>query len=252
MAEKISIQLRISPGEAKGGCTKNIKVGGMRLSVRVPAGVSNGRVLQLRGVPFPRGPQDVLVKIQVSRNRAWLWVCLAFVAAGCLGQVMKALDRADSTTEQSPSITAASNGDRSLAAAMQRLYQAQAQQDTAAARVEAELLRRGSWEATGGSGSRGTAVTVTAPDMAAMMEDIEGKLEQGQLSASSPEAVCEEVLRRLQQGEYTLKKTHVMVTYTGQGEEAALVQTEALADAVYGGLLSWQEAALEQWKEKNP
>ncbi|MFR1759174.1 MAG: hypothetical protein ACLSX2_05695, partial [Christensenellaceae bacterium] len=99
MAEKISVQLRISPGEAKGGCTKNIKVGSMRLSVRVPAGVSNGRVLQLRGVPFPRGPQDVLVKIQVSRNRAWLWVCLAFVAAGCLGQAMKALDRADSTTE---------------------------------------------------------------------------------------------------------------------------------------------------------
>ncbi len=84
MAENLNLKLRIRPGEAKRGCTKTLTTGGMRLTVRVPAGTTSGRVLILRAVPFPIGARDVAVKIEVKRKTGWLWACLAAGAAAVI------------------------------------------------------------------------------------------------------------------------------------------------------------------------
>ena len=250
MAEKLNLKLRIRPGEAKRGCTKTLTTGGMRLTIRVPAGTTSGRVLILRAVPFPIGARDVAVKIEVKRKTGWLWACLAAGAAAVILH-LSGLEHPVAT----PKTTAVRGGqteNRELAAAMERLYQIQPGGDTASARVEQAILRLGSWQAEGGSGPRGYQVSITAPDMAGLMESISESLAAGELQAATAEEINELILRRLEQGDYTMRKQSVMVQYT-EGEDGPCVeQTEALADAVYGGLLSWQQQAIEAWRENNP
>lgn len=254
----MEIQVRVTRKEAQNGCIKEVQAGGMRISVRIPAGVTEGRELNLRAVPFPTGAQDVRIRIHIAGGHGRAVGCLVIVGLlGILGNaVFRFVQEVSGVARTTSAQTAAQvqvqqDADQSLVAAMEKLYQMPAQEDTAAAQVEAELLRRGSWESAGIKGTRGSGVTITAPDMVAMMNDIEAKITQGQLSVSTSEMVCEEILRRLQQGEYTLKKTSVMVKYEGEGREATVVQTKLLADAVYGGLLKWQESRLALWKEEN-
>ncbi len=255
MGKEMNVQLRISPAEAKRGCTKKFRANGMQIAVNIPAGATNGQVLNLWAVPFPTGPQNMTVTVKVSRSHTWVWIGLVLVVLWGFGQMLNPKPASQTRPESSRPASAAANvqpADSKLDEAIRQLYQTPVQTDTAAARVEAELMKLGSWEYSGGSGPRGTGVIFTAPDMAALMDEIQQQLEQGQLTADSPEAVCELILQRLQQGAYSTRRTSVVVKYTEQDGIGSIVQTEQLADAVYGGLLTWQEEALAQWREENP
>ena len=85
-------------------------------------------------------------------------------------------------------------------------------------------------------------VTVTAPDLEAML--------RGMDAADYPDAQAlrAEVLRRLEAGEYELRRSELTVTLPEADYDFSQTEDFALLDALYGGLLSfYRETLVADW-----
>ena len=245
---------KVTAKGAKEGCLCPIRVDGSPFRVQVPSGSWSGRMLRLSDIRTRTGVHTVYVTLKVvpEKKRARWWKVLLWILVFCcVVRVAYHLiyEQETPTTVQKTTAAVQTNAtpvENDLSRAMDRLYKAGMGEGTAG-EVEIAIIQRTRWNALTPGGPRGTMVEIIAPDMEKMMQDMERELADGTLQARTPDDVLREMVKRLMTSQYEERKTSLVVqTVYDEAGDPQVVETEELADALYGGLLSWQKQAAEK------